>query len=75
MAKRCNVYHVRITGVNPDPGYVTGVFQAQMLPGLAGVGSLVDTVSVGDVSSYASLTHAGVDHVVVRLGHRDCSYR
>ncbi len=60
---------VRITRVDGDPANAAGVLEPHALPGLAGVGRLVDAVPLGDVASDERLAGPGPDDVRVRGGN------
>ena len=62
---------VVIGGMNADPRDRVRVAEAELRPGLSGVGGLVDAVAGHDVAADARLAHADVDHVGVRLGDGD----
>ena len=64
-----DVGDVGVFGVDLDGADLLGVGKAHVLPGLAGVGGLVDPVAVGGVAAKVGLAHAGVDDVGV--GVRD----
>src|SRR5579884_370459 len=63
VAERGHIDDVRIRRIDLDAGNVLGGFQTDVLPGLAAVRALVDTISCGDVAADVALAHAGVDHV------------
>ena len=69
VAKGSHVHKVRVLGMDPDPGHVARVRQADVLPGLAAVGGLVDSVAVGDVVADAALAGPYVDHIGVGVGY------
>ena len=48
-----------------------GVVEADVRPGLAGVGGFVDAVAAHDVAADAGFAHADVDDVGIRLGDGD----
>src|SRR5260221_4699180 len=66
VAKRGNIYHIRILWVGAYLGDIARVLQAEMRPGLAGVGGFVDAVTMRDIATNRGLSHAGVDHIGVR---------
>ena len=69
VAQGSHVHQVRVLRMDPDPGHVARVRQADVLPGLAAVGGLVYTVAVGDVVADAALAGPYVDHVGVGVGY------
>src|SRR5215469_16298381 len=69
VAESGDVDNVGIRWVDAYFANIAGVFEAEMLPGFAGVGGLVNAVTVGDVATNGSLAHANIDHVGV--GGRD----
>ena len=65
--------NVRVARMNHDASDMLSVFQTDVGPGLAPVGTLVHTVPVGDVAANACFSRAYVHHVGVGIGHRDRS--
>ncbi len=68
VAERRDVDDVGVAGVDDDVGDVAGVGEADVGPGAAAVGRLVDAVAVRDVRADRRLAGAGVDHVRGGLG-------
>ena len=66
-----DVHDVRIRRVNADAPDLAAVGQADVRPGLAGVGRLVDPVARRQVAAQARLAHADVDDVRIRLRDGD----
>ena len=57
--------------MNDDVADVTSVFEADVGPGLSGVGGFVDAIAEGDVAADAGFAGAGVNHVGIRVGNGD----
>jgi hypothetical protein len=62
-----DVDDVRVARMNTDAAYLASVFEADVLPGLAGIGGLVDAVAVRNISANRRLTHADIDDVRDRI--------
>src|SRR5207302_5048438 len=71
VAERGDKYNIGIRRMNNDRTDVPGVFQADVSPGLPGVGGFVDTVSERDVAADAGFAGADIDDVVIRIRHVD----
>ena len=71
MPEGGHVNEVWVVGMDADAGDVTGVLEAEVLPGRAGVVGAVYAVAVGEVDADACLAHAGVNDVGVGLGYGD----
>ena len=65
------VHDVRIGRVDHDATDLTGLGKADVTPGVAGVGGLVDAVARGYVSARACGAGAHVNHIGVRRRHCD----
>ena len=63
MSECRNVDQVRVSWMNAYPGDHMRVTQSQVGPALAGIGGLVDAVSLQHVALNLGLTHPDVDHV------------
>ncbi len=61
--------------MNPYPRNLTGVLQADVLPGLARIHRLVHAVTVGDVAANVVLACADVNDVRVGFGNGDVTDR
>ena len=68
MTQGGDIDRIGVFGVDAHAAYVTGAGEAEVGPGLALVGGLVDAVAVGDVAAKGGFTHAHVDDVGVGLG-------
>ena len=55
--------------MNNDSSNVPGVFQADVRPGLAGVGGFVDAVSEREVAADAGFARADIDDVGIGIRH------
>src|SRR5207253_3021333 len=71
VAERGDKYNIGIRRMNNDRTDVPGVFQADVSPGLPGVGGFVDTVSERDVAADAGFAGADIDDVGIRIRHGD----
>src|ERR1700730_9113131 len=65
---------IRVSRINDDGADVPRVAQTEVLPGLAGIERLVDSVAIGDVAARAGLAGTHIDDVVIRVSARDRSY-
>ena len=72
MSERRDINDVGIGGVHANARDRLCIRQAQVPPGLAAVGGLVDAVALGDAAAELGLAHANVNDVRVgfRYGHR-----
>ena len=71
MAEGADVDDVGVGGVDDDLCDLAGGVEAEVLPGDAGVGGLVDAVSVGCVAAKISFAGAYVDDVRVGVCDSD----
>src|SRR5690606_9480297 len=67
VAERRHIDEIGILRVNLDLADVAGVAEAEVSPGLAAVGRLVDAVAVGHLVPDRRFAGTGVDHV--RIGN------
>ena len=61
---------VGVGRVDADLGDILRLLKADVRPGLAGVGALIDAVAGHDVAADAGLARTDVDDIRVRLAHR-----
>ena len=73
VAESCDIGDVRILRVDAQGADLLRVCQADMRPGVTGVGRFVDTVAVGGVPADIPFAHAGVNDVWIGVGYGDCS--
>ena len=71
VSERRRVGDIRIGRMDRDGADLAGVPQADVLPGLAGVGGAVDPVAHGDVAARAGRPGSDIDHIRVGGRHRD----
>ena len=69
MAERGDIDDVGIGRMDAHLADIARIFEAEMRPGLARVGGLVDAVAMRDIAANGGLAHANIDHVGV--GGRD----
>ena len=70
MAERGDVDDIGIGGVHANARDRLRIAQADVLPGLAGVGRFVHTVALHHVTAQFRLAHPDVDHIRIRSTHR-----
>ena len=75
MAESSNVDRVRVLWVDAQSTDLLRFCQSNMRPGVTRVGRFVDAVAVRGISADIPFAHAGVNHVRVGVGYRDCSHR
>ena len=71
VAEGSDIDDVGVGRVDQHAADMLGVLQADIAPGQAGIGALIDAVAIGHVEPDGGLAHAGIDHVGVRARHRD----
>ncbi len=60
-----------VAGVDPDLGDSVGLGEADVVPGLAGIGALVHPIAGHDVAANAGLAHPDIHDVGIGFAHRD----
>src|SRR5262249_19489608 len=75
MAKRRNENDIGIFGMNNDPANMAGIAEPNVLPALAGVGGLENSVAFHDVAANTGFAGTGEDDVRVRLRDRNVAHR
>src|SRR6185437_9090571 len=75
MAKRGDEQAIRVVRVDRDVRDHLRVAQAQVGPGLAGVGGFVHAVAHGEIRADDAGARADVDHIRIRGRHRDRANR
>ncbi len=75
ITERCDVDDVGVRRMDANPADGHRLLEAHVAPGLAGIGRLVDPVTLDDVAAHRDLAHPGVDDVGVGLRDRDGAHR
>ncbi len=73
MAESSHENDIWIIGIDDDFADGAAVVQADVLPGLARVERLVDSIALGDVAADAGFAGADVDGVAVGTGDRQAA--
>src|ERR1039458_9402980 len=60
---------VGVARIDPDPRNVLRIFQSDMLPCLAAIGRLVNSIAIRDIAAQAGLARTDIDHVWIRFRH------
>ena len=71
MTESAHIYDVRIIRIDADARDVLRFLEAHVLPRLARVARLPDTVAVRDVATNRCFASAGPDNIGIGLLHRD----
>src|ERR1022692_3106900 len=75
MAESSHENDIGIIRINDDFADGARVGEANILPGLARVERLVDSVALRNVAAYAGFARAHINNVVIGIGHRQAADR
>src|SRR5215469_4084284 len=75
MTERCDIDNVRICRMDADSRDRLSIFQAGVLPSLARIGGLVNSVALYGATAQLGFTHSDINDVWARFGNRNCSHR
>ncbi len=71
VAERSNENDIGIRGMDDDGADVACVFEADVGPGLSGIGRFVNAIAERNIAADARFAGAGVDHVGIGVSNGD----